>query len=194
MRDGLRRTVRTVVDSLRRRDGRAAFLLGVVGYPPLYLASIGHLALGGRGRSVQVVADPFTRALEQTRPFSFEPVARVVVDPVTLLVSPLDVGVALVLAALVGGNFAVAVAVWRSPTACGVEGSAGLLAGVPALVTGAACCGSTLLVAFGLGASGALLTAIGYATPVTGLLLVASLGLVARSAGAGADRPIRTEG
>ena len=51
-----------------------------------------------------------------------------------------------------------------------------------------------LLVAFGLGASGALLTAIGYATPVTGLLLVASLGLVARSAGAGADRPIRTEG
>jgi hypothetical protein len=179
--DRLRRTVHTVTAAVRRRDGGAAFLVGAVGYSLLYLAAIGHLALGGRGRSVYVVDEPLARALHQTRPFSFEPVARVVVDPVTVLVSPLDVAVSLALAVLVGGNLAVAVAVWRSPAACGVEGSAGLLAGVPALLTGATCCGPAILFALGVGATGSLLTAFGYATPVTALLLVGGLLLVTRS-------------
>lgn len=180
--DRLRRTGRTVTAALGRRDGRAAFLFGLLGYPLLYLSSLGHLALGGRGRSVQVVADPITRALRQTRPFSFEPVARIVVEPLSVLVSPLDIGLALVLAALVGANLAVAVVVWRSPAACGVERSAGLLASVPALLTGATCCGPAVLFVLGIGATGALVTALGYATPVTALLLVGSLVLVARPA------------
>lgn len=178
--DRLRLTGRTVATALRRRDGRAVFLVGALGYPLLYLASLGHLALGGRGWSVRVVDDPLTRALRPTRPFSFEPVARVVVEPVSLLVSPLDVGVASVLAVLVGANLAVAVVVWRSPAACGVERSAGLLASIPALLTGATCCGPAVLFVVGVGATGALVTALGYATPVTALLLVGSLVLVAR--------------
>ncbi|RMB18427.1 hypothetical protein ATH50_1883 [Haloplanus aerogenes] len=179
--------------ALRRRDGQATFLFGALGYPLLYLASIGHLALGARGQSVQVVDDPLSRMLRQTRPFSFEPVARVAVDPVALLVSPLDIGVALVLAALVGANLAVAVVVWRSPAACGVERSAGLLASVPALLTGATCCGPAILFVVGVGTAGAgtgvLLTAVGYATPVTALLLVGSLILVTRGTAA-----VRTDG
>jgi len=191
MPDRLRRTVSTVRAALRRRDGQATFLLGVLGYPLLYLTSIGHLALGGRGWSVYVVDDPAVRAFRQTRPFTFEPVARVVAEPVTLLVSPLDVTVALVLAVLVGCNLAVAVAVWRSPAACGVEGSAGLVAGVPALLTGATCCGSAVLFALGVGATGALLTAVGYATPVTALLLVGGLLLAARP---GDGNALRSDG
>jgi hypothetical protein len=186
--DRRRRTVRAVTAALRRRDGRAAFLVGVVGYLPLYLAAIGHLALGGRGWAVRVVDDPFARAIRRTRPFSFEPVARVVAEPISLLVSPLDVTVAFVLAVLVGANLAVAVVVWRSPTTCGVGESAGLLAGVPALLTGAACCGSAALFAIGVSASGALLTVVGYATPATALLLGGSLVLVARSLDANAVR------
>jgi len=188
MRDRLRRTVWTVRAALRRRDGRAAFLIGTLGYPLLYLATIGHLALGGQGWSVLVVDDPVGRAIRQTRPFSFEPVARVVAEPLVVLLSPLDVAVALLLAGLVGANLAVAVAVWRSPAACGVEGSAGLLAGVPALLTGATCCGPAVLFALGVGATGTLLTVFGYATPLTALLLLGGLLLVARSADANAVR------
>ncbi|MFB6102850.1 MAG: hypothetical protein ABEJ73_09820 [Haloplanus sp.] len=180
MRERTRRTVGTVQSALRRRDGRAAFLLAALGYPPLYLASLGHLALGGRGRSIRVVADPLTRAVRQTRPVSFEPVARIVVDPVVLLVSPLDLGVALGLGGLVGVNLAVAVVAWRSPGACGVEQSAGAVAGVPALLTGATCCGPGILFAVGVGVTGASLAALWYATPAAGLLLVASLFVVAR--------------
>ncbi|WP_251343154.1 hypothetical protein [Haloplanus halophilus] len=179
MRDRTSATLRGVFAALRRPDGRAAFLLGLVGYPPLYLASVGHLALGARGHSVRVVADPLSRALRPTRPFSFEPVARVALEPVALLVSPLDVGVALVLAVLVGCNLAVGLVAWRSPAACGVEGSAGALAGVPALLTGATCCGPAVLFALGVGAAGALLPVLRYATPAAGLLLLGGLFLVA---------------
>jgi len=183
----LRRTARTVRAALRRRDGLAAFLVGVFGYPLLYLTSLGHLALGARGRSVQVVDAPLSRMLRQTRPFTFEPVARVVVEPVALLVSPLDIGLALGFAALVGANLAVAVVVWRSPAACGVEQSAGLLASVPALLTGATCCGPAVLFVVGVGAgagTGVLLTVVGYAIPATALLLVGSLMFVTRGTAA----------
>jgi len=188
MRDRLPHPIRTVRAALQRRDGRTAFLLGAAGYSLLYLVSVGQLALGGRGWSVWVVDAPVTRALEQTRPFSFEPVARVVADSVVFLVSPLDLAVALVLATLVGCNLAVAVAVWRSPTVCGVGESAGFLAGVPALLTGATCCGPAVLFAFGVGATGSLVTVFGYATPVTALLLVGGLLFVARSLDANAIR------
>jgi len=187
--DRLRRTIPTVIAALRRRDGLAAFLLGALGYPPLYLASLGHLALGGRGWSVRIVDDPLARAFRRTRPFSFEPVARVVVDPVALLVSPLDVSVALVLAVLVGANLAVGVVVRRSPAACGVAQSAGPLTSVPALLTGATCCGPAILFVVGVGATGPLVTALGYVAPVTALLLVGSLFLVA-----GRSRGLRTDG
>jgi len=179
MRDRSRRTVAGVTAALRRPDGRAAFLLALVGYPPLYLVSVGHLALGARGYSVRVVADPVARAVQSTRPFSFEPVARVAVDPVSLLVSPLDVGIALVLAALVGCNLAVGVAAWRSPASCGIEGQVGSLAGLPALLTGATCCGPAVLFALGVGTAGPLVAVLWYATPAAGLLLVGSLVVVA---------------
>jgi len=183
MPDRTRRTVAGVTTALRQPGGRAAFLLALVGYPPLYLASVGHLAVGARGYSIRVVADPVTRAMRSTRPFSFEPVARVAVDPLAVLISPLDIGVALTLAALVGCNLALAVAAWRSPATCGVEGSVGSLAGLPALLTGATCCGPAVLVALGAGAAGSLTAVLWYATPLAGALLVASLVFVAGRGG-----------
>ena len=179
MRDRIRRTVAGVDAALCRTDGRVAFLLGVVGYPILYLGSLGHLALGGRGYALQVVADPLSRATESTRAFSFEPVARVVIEPLSLLVSPLDVGLAVLLGALLGCNLAVGLVAWRSPAACGLGSSASALAGLPALLTGATCCGPAVLLVVGVSATGPLLTALGYATPVTGLALLGSLLLVA---------------
>jgi hypothetical protein len=194
MTDRLRRTARTVSAAVRRRDGRAAFLVGALGYPLVYLTSLGYLALGGQGYSVLVVGRPFARALQRTGPFAFEPVARVVVEPVVVLVSPLDVAISLLLGVLVAANLAVAVVLWRSPAACGVEGSAGMLAGVPALLTGATCCGPAILLVVGVSATGALVSLLGLVTPLSALLLVASLLFVARTDAATAHRRLRTDG
>jgi hypothetical protein len=178
MRERVGRTRRTVEDALGRTDGRAAFLASALAYPLLYLASLGHLSLDGRGYATQMVADPLSRSVEAIRPFAYEPVARVVVEPVDLLVSPLNVGLGVALGVLVGLNVAVTVVAWRSPGACGVGRSASAAAGLPALVTGAACCGPGLLFVVGIQATGTLVAALGYATPVAFGLLVGSLLLV----------------
>jgi hypothetical protein len=185
MRERLRRTGRTVAAALRRRDGRAAAVLAMAGYLPLYLLSLGHLSFGSRGVVIRVVEDPLLRAVQPVRPFVWEPVGRIVVGPVDLLVAPVNVGLGGVLSLLVALNLAVGVVAWRSPRACGVDRSAGVLAGLPALLSGATCCGPGLLFLVGVQATGALVAGVAYATPVAVGLLVGSLFVV----GGRADPP-----
>jgi hypothetical protein len=85
------------------------------------------------------------------------------------------------LAALVGLNLALTYLVWRQPAACGIgRSSTGLLASVPALLSGTACCGPVVLLVVGVQASGVLLTGFQLLLPIAVLLLVGSLVLVGR--------------
>ena len=93
-------------------------------------------------------------------------------------------GVGLGLAALVGGNLALTYLAWTQPAACGLgESSSGVLASLPAALSGTACCGPVVLIALGIQASGALLTAFQFLLPVSALLLAGSLVLVGRQIG-----------
>ncbi|MCU4717718.1 hypothetical protein [Halapricum hydrolyticum] len=167
--------------TVRRRDGRSVLLATTVGYLVIYLWAIGHLVPGLGGYDVFVVADPLGRLFQPALgPLSFEPVARVRIGPLTYLFSfntVLGLGVAL----LVGLNLAVTTVAWRQPASCGVgESSAPLLAGVPAVLSGSACCGPIVLIAFGIQASSTLLTAFQFLLPVSVLLLVGTLLVVVR--------------
>jgi hypothetical protein len=182
MPDAVTGTRAAISRTLRRRDGRLAFVVLAVGYPLVYLAVVGHLSANGDGSvSALVVSNPLSRALTSRGPFSWEPIARITVGPVLYLFSPLNLLVAAVLGALVAANGAVALVAYRAPSACGVEGSAGLLAAVPALVSGATCCGPALFLLVGLQASATLLGVVGVATPASVVLLLVSLLLVGRS-------------
>ncbi|MFC7080790.1 hypothetical protein [Halorussus caseinilyticus] len=179
------RTGFAVRAALGRRDGFAAFAATTVGYLLAYLYGVGHLAFGGDGEvGVLVVADPLSRLFQRSLGhLSFEPVALVEFGVGTYLFS-LNTLLGLAIAALVGVNLAVTYLAWRRPKACGVgasEASTGLLAGIPALLSGAACCGPVVLVVLGIQASGALLTAFQWLIPVAVVLLVGSLLWVARS-------------
>jgi hypothetical protein len=89
--------------------------------------------------------------------------------------------IGVLVAGLVGLNLAVSYLAWTQPAACGVGGPAsGLAASVPALLSGAACCGPVVLLALGIQVSGILLTTVQYLLPVAVLLLVGSLLLVCR--------------
>jgi hypothetical protein len=180
---------------LSRRDGLtlvvgvgAAYLIG-------YLLAVGQLFLtvdAAPRVEMTVVSDPLARALEPTGPFAWEPVALVAAGPLELLVSPLNLLVGAGLAGLVGVNLAVSYLAYRHPAACGIDvarrrtngptgGSTGVLAGLPALLSGAACCGPVVLLAVGVQASGLLVSAFGVLVPLAVLLLVGSLLYVARS-------------
>lgn len=164
---------------------RALLLAVTVVYLALYLFAIGHLRPGPGGVDLFVVADPLSRAFQQVGPLSVEGVAVLTVGPATLLVSPLNVLVGGALSLLVGVNLAVSYLAYRHPAACGISPgtgtSAGVFAGLPALLSGAACCGPVVLIALGIQATGLLLATFSVLVPAAALLLVGSLVYVGRT-------------
>jgi len=175
------RTRDAVYLTVRRRDAALVFAATTVGYLLAYLWAIGHLAPGLGGFDVVVVDGAAGQFFTQARgPLAFRPVARVSVGPLTYLFS-LNTVVGLGIATLVGLNLALSYLVFTSPRSCGVGSqSAGLLASVPALLSGSACCGPVVLVVLGIQASSVLLTAFQFLLPVAVLALLASLVLVGR--------------
>lgn len=165
-----------------RRDSRLVFLVGVVGYLLAYLVTVGDLAyVGGPSGGVTVrVVDDLSRAFAGAGFFRFEAIAVVSAAGVTYLLSPLNVAVALVLAGLVGANLALSYLGVVQPRACDLEASTGVVAGVPALLSGAACCGPTILLVIGVQASATLITAFQVLVPFAVAMLVGSLLLIGR--------------
>lgn len=172
------RTRRAVAAALTARDGHAAFWLAGVSYVLIYLVGVGDLGRGSGDWGVYLVSEPLARATASTGPFRYEAVATVDLGAVTYLLSPGNLAIAVLLGGLVGANAAVSLVSWRRPGACGVESSAALVGGVPALLGGAACCGPVILLVVGIQATGALLTAFAALVPVAVVLLVGSLVLV----------------
>jgi len=179
--EAVTRTRSAIWMALRRRDGLAVFGAVTVAYLVAYLWAIGYLAPGLGGYGVTVVAEPLGRFLEPgLAPLSFRPVASVRLGPLTYLFS-LNTVIGLGLAALVGVNLALTYLAWRQPAACGLGASTtGLLAGVPALLSGTACCGPVLFLVLGIQVSGVTLAATQWLLPVAVIALVGSLLLVGR--------------
>jgi hypothetical protein len=175
------RTRAVTATTLRRRDGRLVFVSVTAAYLLGYLWAVGHLAPGLGGYEVSVAANPLERLFQPgLGPFTYTPVARVALGPVTYLFS-LNTVLGLGLAALVGVNLAMTYVAWTQPRACGVgQSSTGIVASVPALLSGTACCGPVVAIVLGIQLSGVVLTAFQFLLPVAGLLLVGSLVLTAR--------------
>lgn len=181
LRTALSRTKAATAMTLHRRDARFVFGFVTVGYLGLYLWAIGHLAPGLGSYGVTVIADPLSKFLRPALgPFSFTPVARIALGPVTYLFS-LNSVLGLGLALLVGLNLTLSYLAWTQPKACGLaQSSTGILASLPAILSGTACCGPVVLIAVGIQASGVLLTTFQFLLPVAAVMLVASLVLVGR--------------
>lgn len=167
--------------ALRRRDSRLVLVLATVGYGLGYLFAIGDLALtGGSEFSMFLVDDPAQRMFQPVGFGRYEAIARVSGAGVTILVSPINDLVAGFLAMLVGVNLALTYLGLVQPKACGLEASSSVFAGIPALLSGAACCGPLVLIILGLQASSVLITAFQLLVPVAAVLLVGSLLLIGR--------------
>ena len=167
----------TVID---RRDATLVLLASSLGYFLLYLVTVGDLAVGGGGALTVTTADDLSRAFASVGFFRFDAVAIIAVAGVTFLLSPLNLLLAALLAGLVGANLALTYLGLVQPKACGLEASTGVLAGLPALLSGAACCGPTILLVVGIQASATLITGFQFLVPVAVVMLVGSLLLIGR--------------
>lgn len=178
----LRRTGAALQVAGTRWDSRAVFLLAGLGYLLLYLVTVGDLTLftGASGPLTIRVVDDLTRAFASLGFFRFDAIALVSIGPVTYLFSPLNMLVTVVLSGLVGANLALTYLGWVQPRACGLKNSSGVLAGVPALLSGAACCGPTILLVVGIQASATIITGFQLLIPIALAMLVGSLLLIGR--------------
>jgi hypothetical protein len=167
--------------TVRRRDARRVAAVVTVAYLLVYLWALGHLAPGLGGYSLTVVEAPLSKLFRPALgPFAFTPVATVELGPLTYLFS-LNTVLGLALAALVGLNLGLTYLVWAQPRACGLgRSSTGVIASIPAVLSGTACCGPIVLIVLGIQASGALLTTFQFLLPISVVLLLGSLVLVSR--------------
>lgn len=172
-------TLAAVRLSLGRRDARVVTAVVAVAYLLVYLWATGDLSYRPDvDARLLVVDDPIGRLSARTGPASFGAVATLDTGVVRLLVSPVNLAIGAGLAALVGINLGLSYLAVRRPKACGIGTGSGVLASVPALLSGTVCCGPVVLLAVGLQASAALLTAFAWLLPVGVMLLLASLGYV----------------
>jgi hypothetical protein len=167
--------------ALQRWDARIVLLGSAVVYFIVYLFATGALALSGEnGVSLVVVENPLRRMFQPMGYLSFEPIAQIEAVGLTYLFSPLDAIIAGVLAVLIGANLAVTYLGIIQPQTCGLRSSSGVLAAIPALFSGIACCGPVILLVFGIQATGILITGFQLLVPVALVLLVMSLLAVGR--------------
>ena len=177
----LRRTGAALGVAVRRRDSLLVVVAVTLSYLLVYLATVGDLALGGAGGGVSVrVVDDLSRAFASQGFFRFGAIAVVGAGPVTYLFSPLNAALALLLSVLVGANVGLTYLGLIQPSACGLESSTGVVAGIPALLSGAACCGPTILLVVGVQASATIITGFQFLVPLALVLLVGSLLAVGR--------------
>lgn len=168
--------------ALSNRLGVRSFVVSTLGYLLVYLWVVRDLGPGSGSVGIMTVTDPISRAVVRTGTFRYEAVAVIDLGPVSYLFSPINLALGGLLAALVGLNIALTVVAWRHPAACGIDASSGtgVLAGLPALLSGTACCGPIVLIVVGVQASGLLLLAFDLLVPVAVLMLLLGLVLVGR--------------
>lgn len=166
--------------ALGRQDSLAVVATVTVGYLVTYLWAAQDLSFRPDAPpDLLVVSDPIGRTLVRTGPASFEAIAILDTGVFRLLVSPVNIGIGLVLAVLVGLSLGLTYLAVVQPRACGIGAGSGLLASVPALLSGTVCCGPVVMLAVGLQASGLLMTMFAWLLPVGVVLLLGSVVYVA---------------
>lgn len=145
-------------------------------YLAAYLYLLGDLTFGSHAGWGMRVADNWGELWLRPRSmFQFEGIAMIEGGFATLVVSPLNLLIAGVLAFLVAANVHGALALRQAPAQCSVSGSsAGLAAAAPALLASGACCAPALLLLIGLPSLGAFAGLFGWLIPLAFGLLVAS--------------------
>ncbi|WP_290650324.1 hypothetical protein [Aquisalimonas sp.] len=144
-------------------------------YALFYLFSIDDVMIEPRAEwFVQAGAASVERILTMRSPFLFEAIALVEAGWLVLLLSPMNLLIALGLGALVAVNVHGAIMLYKAPQACGISQASSASSAVPALLAGSACCAPSLLLVLGIPALGAFAGLFGYLIPLSAAALIAS--------------------
>lgn len=153
-------TPRILRESLAGRRQRWVFSIAAGLILVLYLLAIGDIAISASGRWTGASAVRFEpQGLMRARaPYLFEPVLALYPGShVAVFLSPINLLLGGIVAALAGANIALAAHGARQAVACRRPGYSRALAVLPAFLLGFACCVPTFVLALGAGTAAAVL-------------------------------------
>jgi hypothetical protein len=168
-------------------DDRASLMLAggvAVAYLLIFQYAISDLSLDGSARGFSFFGLPnwFDVVLRQRVPFQFESVAVIEGPFFTWLLSPVNLAIGTMLGLLTGAQIALTNVARKCAASCGLNPAAGLLAGLPGLLAGSACCAPILFVILGLQLTASLVTLMGLMVPIAFVLLIGGLAYTVRIA------------
>lgn len=177
MNERLQQTLDVARLLLNKRRTRRVTLVASGIYLIIFLLATGDLGLHAATGiyDVRLTRAPLELMLKQTSPFRFEGIAIIQASVVTYLFSPINLLIALILSFLVGLNITFTYLAIVAPKICYGQPAAGILASLPGLLAGWACCGPIILIVLGVQASASLIAFFGWLLPIAGLLLIATL-------------------
>lgn len=151
--------------------------LGVTAlYLALFLIVLQNISLGGQG--FQFLTVEWTRMFHRTGAITFEPIAMIILPGLTILLSPLNIAIGLGLALLAAVNLVMSFIAFEQPKACTFNRSGGILASVPALLAGSACCAPALVLILSLQVSSLFVAVFQVLIPASFILLLITLKLI----------------
>lgn len=153
-------------------------------YLAVFQIAVGDLTIDGAARPASMLAiTDWESLLFRTRaPFQFEAVAVLEAPFLVWLLSPMNLIIGTTLGLLTGLQIALVRIVRRCAVACGLSPATGLLAGLPGLLAGHACCAPTLLILLGVQMTTSLITLMGLLIPTAVVFLLLGLVLTLRVA------------
>lgn len=169
-----------VVVRLGRDHGAWLLACGVaLAYALVYQLAIQDLTLDLAGRPADAFVVPEWQALmwRERAPFQFEPIAVIEAPALVWLVSPVNLAIGLVLGVLTGFQIALVRIARRCSTVCGLSPATGVLAGLPGLFAGSACCAPIVFILLGVQVTASLMSLMALMIPIAFVLL--TLGLAA---------------
>jgi hypothetical protein len=179
--------VRKLRAILAMRRYRRFAIAVAAGYLVLFLLALGDISAGGHG--FEVLTTEWARMFERTGALTFEPIAQLTVPGATVLLSPVNLAIGLLLAVLAALNLTVTYLAFRQPRACRFNRSTGIMATLPALLAGSACCAPTIVLILGLQVSSLFITVFQVLIPVSVALLLVTLALILRRTDPQSVRP-----
>lgn len=162
---------------MAQRQERRVAVAAVAAYWLLYLLAMQDLSLHTQFQAFSVIAadQPWQLMWKVRAPFQFEPVVLLRAPFLSWTLSPVNAAIGLILAVLVGINLALAWTALRRPQQCSARPATGLVAALPGLLAGSACCGPALFLALGVPVTATVLGLFGVLVPASAVLLVVAL-------------------
>jgi len=174
--DTVKSSLREVRVALSTKRSKIILLVTSVAYLLFYFVVTGLLFLGGSGSfSVFVSESWLSLILRERTPFNWEPIGFISLGAITIFLAIPNIIFGVITAGLVGANISVSAYTYTARTMCRINPSQSVLSAVPALLTGVACCGPTLLLSLGI--ASATLT-VAFVSFLPFLFPLALLGLI----------------